>query len=330
VSDMSKIKAIVNIEGIDGVGKETVALKLREALYPNAYYSTFPNYSTESGKTVRDMLNGVYGDPTKIDPKLMGMPLTIDRRIEYNAMADYFDNLCPHPENIYYICNRSWLSNLFYQGTKVYFKPVFDSIRKDSINQVHIVRTMKEAYDLIEQMRGVVIAKVAIVILPATFRDVPIVLEGYGNLSQSFKMKKLDTKFHNSSKELDDYINWLYQREIVGTPIEGNKFYNIYLTRHGTFDSIIKTITQKIHETRDHADLVESNNSYLGLVNAFSYMLMYDLIPNLNWMDTIPALEDGFHVNYQQTGSTPEEIDKISDRTVQDILELIGAKPIGG
>lgn len=72
----------ISIDGTDGAGKKTQTKRLLERLeregYPTATLS-FPQYGKPSAHLVEAYLNGEFGDPTKLDPRLASVLYAIDR-----------------------------------------------------------------------------------------------------------------------------------------------------------------------------------------------------------------------------------------------------------
>lgn len=132
------MKLLVNIEGNDGTGKRTVANKLKELWsgentilnelrtkwkHIDCRVIDFPAYNTPTGHIVSEFLNGkILGDPSVTDAYSAGLPFTLDRIAYYMAhdeeLADALDDEDEGTLHII-ICNRSYLSNYFYQASKL-------------------------------------------------------------------------------------------------------------------------------------------------------------------------------------------------------------------
>lgn len=132
------MKLLVNIEGNDGTGKHTVANKLKEFWsgeddtldelrakwkHIDCRVIDFPAYSTPTGHIVSDFLNGkILGDPSITDAYSATLPFTLDRlayyMLHYEELQDALDDEDDDTLHII-ICNRSYLSNYFYQASKL-------------------------------------------------------------------------------------------------------------------------------------------------------------------------------------------------------------------
>lgn len=73
----------IAIEGIDGAGKATQAKLLYDRLAFNGYRVTmfsFPRYQTASGEQVLRYLEGEYGNPATVHPRLAAPLYALDRK----------------------------------------------------------------------------------------------------------------------------------------------------------------------------------------------------------------------------------------------------------
>lgn len=132
------MKLLVNIEGNDGTGKRTVANKLKELWSGESDILNeirtmwkridcrvidFPAYGTPTGNIVSDFLNGkILGDPSVTDAYSAAMPFTLDRLAYYMAHYTELEDALDDEESDtlhIIICNRSYLSNYFYQASKL-------------------------------------------------------------------------------------------------------------------------------------------------------------------------------------------------------------------
>lgn len=117
---------LINIEGVDGTGKTTVINQLLDKLkstkiivgngknvIPSIRTLDFPWYDSPTGEDIKKFLNGIYGDPSTKDPVVCAN-FYVKNRIEYFKM---------NPLSIgnadIIISNRSYFSNLGYQGVKL-------------------------------------------------------------------------------------------------------------------------------------------------------------------------------------------------------------------
>lgn len=120
-------KILINIEGIDGTGKNTVSEELLK-LYQNKYKvvkTSFPDYVSFTGQLIKNMQQGyVFGDIKHIDPKIVSYPYLIDRMAYFIQKPQIFDNDI-------IISDRSYMSNFFYQCCK-YVNKASDLLTYDS------------------------------------------------------------------------------------------------------------------------------------------------------------------------------------------------------
>ena len=214
---MAKFTRVINIEGTDGVGKASVTEELYKKLpHENTMKTAFPHYNSESGKVVQDMLNGDYGNPILIAPKLMCIPYIIDRREEYSRLQESIYNLdrFGHNEAIL-ICDRSWLSNLCYQGTKVYFHNILTYLENILENPLFIAKNDAVALKMIQKLKDDDPSKFGghrfanIIIIPHSKEERMRLY--HGGIGRAFK-EISGSFFNGASKELNDFIHWLYQK----------------------------------------------------------------------------------------------------------------------
>lgn len=72
----------ISIDGTDGVGKKTQVGRLLDRLAEKGYTTatlSFPQHGKPSAHLVDAYLNGEFGDPTKLDPRLASVLFAIDR-----------------------------------------------------------------------------------------------------------------------------------------------------------------------------------------------------------------------------------------------------------
>ena len=110
---------MINIEGVDGTGKQTVAGELSSMLTRYGIDNTvisFPVYESKTGALIKDILHNWYNNiKTKdIDIDTMCMMMAIDKRLFYQDNKELFEKT-----NSVIICDRSYMSNFFYQGVDV-------------------------------------------------------------------------------------------------------------------------------------------------------------------------------------------------------------------
>jgi hypothetical protein len=112
-----KTVKVLNIEGLDGVGKTTVIEALKNELLKtslnvfNIGMYDFPNY--ENSPIMKDILYGnIIGDPVAIDPYTMGAFYAMDRQNTLRVAEVMME------QDDINLFNRSYLSNFFFQGAK--------------------------------------------------------------------------------------------------------------------------------------------------------------------------------------------------------------------
>jgi dTMP kinase len=106
----------LNLDGGDGTGKATqaellVKRMLKSKMPVRAY--AFPRYATPTGRVTRQYLNGRFGDPTLVDPKLASSYYATDRLAA--APELWFD--LQNGTNV--VTDRYVSANLGHQGSKM-------------------------------------------------------------------------------------------------------------------------------------------------------------------------------------------------------------------
>ena len=111
------MSVLIAIEGIDGSGKGTQALRLHEHLIACGKRSallSFPRYqNTAFGQKIGDFLNGKFGDLDAVHPLLVSLLFAGDR---FESRQLIQSSLA---ENDVVICDRYVASNIAHQGAKV-------------------------------------------------------------------------------------------------------------------------------------------------------------------------------------------------------------------
>lgn len=105
---------VIVIEGLDGSGKST-QFELLKNNFPKYKFITFPNYSSESGKIIKEYLSGKFNEPDKIHSAYSASSFyAIDRYMSYKLdwEKDYRSG-----KNI--ISARYSTSNAIYQMAKL-------------------------------------------------------------------------------------------------------------------------------------------------------------------------------------------------------------------
>ena len=112
------IKNLVVIEGSDGSGKTTQANMLMDKLKSYnknaARIIDFPDYESDTGKVISNMLNGDYGaNPATLNPYFTSPMYSLDRYryMKCGLNDDKFTHIT--------IANRYTMSNLIHQGARI-------------------------------------------------------------------------------------------------------------------------------------------------------------------------------------------------------------------
>ncbi|PIN78093.1 hypothetical protein COV15_00330 [Candidatus Woesearchaeota archaeon CG10_big_fil_rev_8_21_14_0_10_34_12] len=108
--------ALIAIEGTDGSGKETqvsglVARAMDERIL--AASMSFPRYDTPTGRIIRDYLDGKFGNPTALPPKVCAAFYAVDRLVAAREIRALFKNKF----NVF--LNRYAGSNFAHQAAKL-------------------------------------------------------------------------------------------------------------------------------------------------------------------------------------------------------------------
>lgn len=143
---MMKKPLMINIEGIDGSGKTVISEMLISELMKDGYSvhtTNFPDYDSASGKFIRSYLNGeIYPDPTMIHPYAASLPYVVDRQAWYAANPKVFKD-CD-----IIIGNRSHMSNLFYQASRLNSKDLIDFIKMMHKLEIEIPRLAENTREI--------------------------------------------------------------------------------------------------------------------------------------------------------------------------------------
>lgn len=113
-----KYKAFIVVEGVDGSGKSTQAQLLAKWLQDNgqkAVYIHFPDYDEPTGKVIKGMLDGKYGENADdVNMYAASMMYAVDRWCSiHDHYREYFFN------DYIIISDRYVASNLIHQGAKL-------------------------------------------------------------------------------------------------------------------------------------------------------------------------------------------------------------------
>lgn len=111
---------LIVIEGVDSAGKATQTALLVEALRNQgieAITLTYPDYAKPTGVTIKDYLNGRWGDPVQVNPYMAGNLYVLDRVKNRAVIAAALD------AGIWVILDRYSTSNAGFQGAKLIHLP---------------------------------------------------------------------------------------------------------------------------------------------------------------------------------------------------------------
>ncbi len=112
---MRKGKLIV-IDGADGTGKQTQTAMLEERLKLEGFKTekfAFPRYDQYFGRMVKRYLEGQFGDPTKINPRLASLLYALDRMDAAPKIKELLEG------GAYVLCDRYIESNMGFQAAKI-------------------------------------------------------------------------------------------------------------------------------------------------------------------------------------------------------------------
>lgn len=134
---------IINIEGVDGTGKNTISQELKKRFEKSGkkvLNLSFPDYNAYMGESIRRYLDGnLLGDPIKVDPINASLLYTVNRRIVLESIDDFMDMDVV-------IFDRSYMSNFFFQASKYVNKNSDDvnlSVLNSSTEIIHFIKFMK-------------------------------------------------------------------------------------------------------------------------------------------------------------------------------------------
>lgn len=279
---------IITIEGIDGIGKATIA----DALYHQMHKcglkvakASFPVYESPTGQMVTGFLHGkLMGNPIEVDPYLASMPYTMDRYAFWKEHADII-------ENQFVILDRSHLSNFFFQGAKIYFEDLIWFYTYSSApTSVRFYDTAAELCDDIENLkRGY-----CCVVKYPTSDDRLEIVNGpkLHNLYTRFIISQIQYGHVIASAydtvpglrstgdritDLRQFTKWLYDMEINHTILKQCNFINFYLGNTNA-RTLVKDSTEQMKDRAD-LDLHEKNAFYRELVERFSQIIVHNEIP---------------------------------------------------
>lgn len=106
----------ISIDGTDGAGKKTQTKLLLDRLLAEGYRAesfSFPQYGKPSAHLVEEYLNGTFGDPTALDPRLASVLFAIDRVDLSGRIKKLLD------EGAIVVTDRYVAANSGHQGGKI-------------------------------------------------------------------------------------------------------------------------------------------------------------------------------------------------------------------
>lgn len=113
------VQDLIVIEGSDGSGKKTQSEILRQYIDTHTHYKAklwdFPDYQSETGRLISDMLHGKFGtDAKELNAYFTSPMYSLDRYryIHKENPEDYDDDTIV-------VCNRYTMSNVIHQGARL-------------------------------------------------------------------------------------------------------------------------------------------------------------------------------------------------------------------
>lgn len=135
------LKDIIVIEGSDGSGKRTQSNILLDYINTHTKYKgrmwDFPDYESETGRLIYDMLHGKFGTDAKTLNAYFTSPMySLDR-------YRYISKLNPeeYGDDSIVVCNRYTMSNLIHQGARLSsedFRSYHEWLYDYEFNRLHI------------------------------------------------------------------------------------------------------------------------------------------------------------------------------------------------
>ena len=306
---------IIMIEGCDGCGKATVSNHLYHiinGLGQTASVIHFPDYESPTGKMISQMLSGdLFGDPVYADATQCSMLYLMDR-LNYYAIHSYI-----FEEHDYLIMDRSWLSNIFFQGCKIYFRRLLAELKKLTPSSLVLIQIVDGPDDVKKYMNAVRNSTSGITIPPNYY----FILRNaqYGLYKWDHSKRELHAicayTHSNQRDEIEDvkkYIQTQYTMEIEGTPLKDCVIDSFYLGFGSAKDTAKHSEEQM--QNRDYLDGHEKNTIYMELVDAFAEKVIKE-----NW------LPENVNLHYIQTrhASSEEEISNVSKAVACQILSIV-------
>lgn len=137
-------RIILDIEGLDASGKQTISNALMKQLDQPSTLISFPVYSTESGKKIKNYLAGEYGNPVDVGPK-EAAKYYLQNRIE-EFCSDRIDMVNDFE---YYVFDRYVFSNVVYQSAKFLLRTgcTFDEVWDDNVLKMGFIKLVNDIMD---------------------------------------------------------------------------------------------------------------------------------------------------------------------------------------
>lgn len=138
-------RIILDIEGLDASGKQTISNALIRQLDQPSKLVSFPVYSTESGHIIKEYQAGEYGNPVDAGPR-EGAIYYVNNRIE-----EFSSNRIDMVNDFeYYVFDRYIFSNVVYQLAKFLLKTncTFDEVWDDHILKAGFIKLVKDIVDM--------------------------------------------------------------------------------------------------------------------------------------------------------------------------------------
>ena len=246
----------ISIEGMDGVGKEYTSLKLQKYLTDLGFFVkliSFPVYNSCTGKEVKKVLSGKFGDPFQIDPVLAAFPFILDR---YNAIETNEEHI-----DDFDICTES--------GDDIYVGRGLDFVIFDRYVTSNVIYTLARSNkDLTSQQVSKVIKSLFSIeydLLDFPKPDLEVVLTAQPNISDYLRYTRdsKDTKkdVNETNLEYMDNVNKIIDKGIVYK----NKEFKKYRINNILIDVVkpkFKDISSTLLELEkpSHSKILKSSN----------------------------------------------------------------------
>ena len=105
---------LIVIEGLDGCGKSTQLGAMQER-FPDMRFLSFPDYASDSGRLVRQYLDGAFPEPDPVHSAYSASSFyAADRYVNYKRCWE-----AAYREGVHFLSARYTTSNVIYQMTKL-------------------------------------------------------------------------------------------------------------------------------------------------------------------------------------------------------------------